>query len=80
MCSKHLFNPLSLNLMLRFVLGGPDSWDVLMAVGLQREAEERDAAPGCVLRRAAQSSGENVPKTKVHQQTRPEKTRHQTWS
>lgn len=43
-----------------------------MALGSQRKTPERDAEEGGVLRRAAQSLGENVSETEIHQQARQE--------
>lgn len=49
-----------------------------MAPGRQRETPQRDAEEGGVLRRAAQSLGENVPEAEIHQQARQEETGLQT--
>lgn len=48
--------------------------DVFVAPGGAGETPQRDAEESGVLRRAAQSLGENVPETEIHQQARQEET------
>lgn len=55
-----------------------DPRDLLVAASCPREAPQRDAAEGRLLRCAAQSFGEDVPKTEVHQQAGPEEAGLQT--
>lgn len=52
----------------------PHPRNLFVAPGRQGEAPPRDAEEGRVLRRAAQSFGENVPEAEIHQQTRQEET------
>lgn len=48
------------------IICGSHPRNFFMAPGRQREAPPRDAEEGGVLRRAAQSFGENVPETEIH--------------
>lgn len=52
--------------------------DIFLAPGPQREAQERHAAAGCVLRPPEEGVGENFPEAEIHQQTRQEEARQQT--
>lgn len=78
MCPRMRYLPYALVSCYSSFVGCPHPWNFFLASGCEREAQKRDAPPGCVFWCAAQSSGENVPKAKIYQQARQEKTRIET--